>query len=146
MFSFVAAARNRNVKAAARRVQGKNHFANGVQMGSGDILQASWSGLGKKCPKTWKNYFCQSLLEVLLVKKAKWFAKWFLPWTLLALASTSTSQERSLGDIWTHNCAPRLLNELQKESKITANRDFLSNWGMCVPHTKYHAFLHAGPS
>ena len=52
MFSFVAAARNRNVKAAAGRVQGRNHFANGVQMGSGDILEASWSRLGKKCQKT----------------------------------------------------------------------------------------------
>ena len=146
MFSSVAAAWNRNVKAAAGRVQGRNHFANGLQMGSGDILEASWSRLGHKCQKHTNIQKKGPILKAFLSKKAKWFAKWFLPWTISALASTSTSQERSLDDIWTLKCAPRLPNELQKESKINAKHDFLLKWAMCVSHSKYHAFLHAGPS
>ena len=143
MFSSVAATRNRNIKAAAGRVQGRNHFANGVQMGSGDILEASWSRLGKKCQKTCPGEFPSVTFRGHFESKN---AKWFLPWTQPALASTSTSRERSPDDIWTHKCAPRLPNELQKETKINAKHDFLLKWAMCVPHSKYHAFLYVGQS
>ena len=47
MFSSVAAARNRNIKAAAGRVQGRNHFANGIWGHPAGLLELSW----KKVPK-----------------------------------------------------------------------------------------------
>ena len=99
------------------------------KMSPKSIQNTTFSKVGHVCKqgaeKHEKYNFSQSLLEAFFEsKKANWFAKRFLPWTIPALASTSTSQERSLGDIWTHKCAPRLPNEFQKESKSMQNMIF----------------------
>ena len=60
MFSFVVAARTRNIKAAAVRAQGRNQFVLGD-------LGTSWRSLGavleNKCKKPAKCNFSHSLLE-----------------------------------------------------------------------------------
>ena len=50
MFSSVAAARNRNIKAAAGRVQGRNHFVFGVWGHPGGLLEPSWKQVPKNMP------------------------------------------------------------------------------------------------